>query len=171
MPTECPFPISRGLILDPYAGNMRWWKGTSAHVIFCDRFICLPGVIQATVTQLPFQDEMFDQVWADPPHFIRRSRFAPSCALSHFGAYPTREAVHAEWTAAGKELWRVTKPGADLIWKSITGAKTASQCVCDADLEWLRPYWQQVDYFSRRSRVKWSSAQTVYTRWVRHDAR
>jgi len=168
---ECPFPITSGLIIDPYAGNRQWWKGVKARVIWCDKFVMSPGVIQADVQHLPFRNGVFDQVVADPPHFIRRSRFAPSCQLSHFGAYPTHAAVTQEWTMAARELSRVTRPHATMIWKSITGAKTVNQCVSDRDLECLAPYWARVDYFSRPSRVKWSSAQTVYTYWERKEER
>jgi len=172
----------QGHILDPYAGNKRWWIGTNADVTFTDKYFCATGVLQADVGNLPFPDNTFDEIWADPPHLIRKSAFKPSsrffkCSsltpdqpIGYFGVYPTRYAVHDDWSAAAKELNRVCKDGGFLIWKSITGAKTKSQCVNRDDLDCLRPYWEQIDELSYPSVMSWSTATTIYTKWVKLPA-
>lgn len=163
---DLPFKISDGLILDPYAGNRVWWKGLDEKsVTFVDKFVVGSGVVQASVEALPFAANTFDQVCADPPHFIRKSSFAPSCALGHFGAYPTRPDLHREWTAASGELSRVTKSGSTLLLKTIDGAKTVSQCVCNDDLKCFEREWKLAEEYRIRSRVPWSSAWTVFTLW------
>ena len=124
-----------GLILDPYAGSRCWWKGLdTSRVVFVDRYFVTPGAIQADAAQLPFADGTFDEVWADPPHWIRRSPFrhkvgatatawsrhVPNREHGYYGTYPTRKHVIDEWTAVARELHRVTKPAAHLVWKSLT---------------------------------------------------
>ena len=162
-----------GMILDPYSGSRCWWKGTTANVVFVDRYFVLPGGIQASVVSLPFVDGTFDQVWADPPHLIRKSPFKTSSVFGgklgqgRFGAYPTRDVVHDEWTKASQELWRVTKPDAVLVWKSIDGAKTVSQCVNNGDLACLEACWKLEEELRFPSVISWSTATTVYTRWSR----
>lgn len=167
---ELPFKISDGPILDPYAGNRVWWKGLEKNVTYADRFVAaLPGTVQADVRNLPFGDGVFDQICADPPHFIRKSKFSESCVLSHFGAYPTRSDVHEEWRRGSRELHRVTRRGGTLIWKTIDKAKTISQCVNNDDLECLSDHWKRMEEYRIRSRVPWSSAWTVFTLWRRID--
>jgi hypothetical protein len=174
-----------GLILDPYAGSRCWWKGTRYNVVFTDKFFASPGVIIADASQLPFADNTFDEVWADPPHWIRKSplkrtyNFVGATATAwsrhaldrdhgYFGAYPTRDALRAEWLAVAKELSRVTKPEAYLTWKYIDGAKTVSQCCNSADTETcLSPYWNLIDAVCYPSCVSWSTAITVWSRWQR----
>ena len=168
--SDLPWTIPPGLILDPYAGRKLWWKGLdTANVVFVDRHVVSPGMIKASVVNLPFHNEQFAAVFADPPHFIRRSPFSPTCRLGHFGAYPNRTAVHVEWTLAAAELHRVTKPKAIMVWKSIDGAKTHDQCVNDDDLVCLTDWWSLTDKIKQPSRVPWSSAQTVFTLWSRRD--
>lgn len=163
---DLPFKISDGLILDPYAGNRVWWKGLNGkQVTFVDKFVGGSGNTLASVDALPFGPETFVQICADPPHFIRKSSFAPSCALGHFGAYPTRADVHREWTGASAEFARVSRVGASLILKTIDGAKTASQCVCNDDLKCFEREWKLAEEYRIRSRVPWSSAWTVFTLW------
>lgn len=168
---DLPFKISEGKILDPYASNGAWWKGLDiSHVTFVDKFVArVPGTIQASVEALPFGDGVFDQIVADPPHFIRKSKFAPSCALSHFGSYPTRDAVRREWREAGREFRRVSKVRSELLLKTIDGAKTVNQCVNNEDLECFSECWKKMEEYRIRSRVPWSSAWTVFTLWRRID--
>lgn len=173
-----------GLILDPFAGRKKWWIGADligARLIFVDRYYIEPGTICASVTKLPFQDASFDQVWADPPHLIRKYPMKNSIFVGkdkktagtgrcYFGTYPSRAAVHAEWSAAAAELHRVTKQGGILVWKSIDGAKTVNQCINDSDLTCLTPWWTPIDRVSARSRVTWSTARVVYTLWKRRTS-
>lgn len=174
-----------GLVLDPFGGKRQWWRGVDAKVVYVDRYYYEPGTVCASVTALPFADATFDQAWADPPHFIRKSplknsRFGADNrrrgqygewvgeGRCYFGAYPTRDVVRMEWIGAARELHRVVKPGGALVWKSITGAKTESQCVNDDDLvRCLEPWWDIAGYVSTKSRVTWSSARTVHTLWKR----
>jgi len=180
--------VPRGLVLDPYAGSRCWWAGTAADVVFTDKFFILPGTIRADASNLPFDNGVFDEVWADPPHWIRKSppkrtcnfvnatatawsRHADNRAHGYFGAYPTRDALRTEWKAVALELHRVTKPGAFLTWKSIYGAKTVAQC-CSADdlMDCLSPRWEFVDFRAFPSCVSWSNADTLWSRWKRLDA-
>lgn len=184
----------RGLVLDPYAGSRCWWKGTqtdgkwpyaTCFVVFVDKYFALPGTIIADATKLPFADCTFDEVWADPPHWIRKSPLKRTCNFvnatatawsrhatdmthGYFGAYPTRQVLRAEWAAVAAELHRVTKRNANLTWKSIDGAKTVSQC-CNVDdlLDCLTPYWDMIGIEVFPSCVSWSSAKVLWSRWRR----
>jgi hypothetical protein len=175
-----------GLVLDPFAGKRQWWKGVDTKVVFVDRWYHEPGTICASVSNLPFADATFDQAWADPPHFIRKSplknsrfgaenrhyqsRGQSGDGRCYFGAYPTRDEARLEWLTAAMELHRVIKPNGTLVWKSITGAKTVSQCVNDDDLMFcLTPWWDIAGYVTTKSRVTWSSASTVHTLWKRRN--
>lgn len=168
-----------GLIIDPYAGHKRWWKGTEANVVFVDKFFQEPGVIAADASALPFADATFDQAWCDPPHLIRKSPFKPTSRFykcsgltadrpsGYFGTYPTRDDLRKEWTAVAKELHRVVKPFGTMVWKSIDKAKTVSQCCNYEDLECLRPHWILVGEVRYPSVMTWSTAETIYTLWER----
>lgn len=190
----CQLPWTpRGHVLDPYAGSRCWWKGTQTDgkwpatclVTFVDRYFALPGTVIASAVQLPFRDYAFNEVWADPPHWIRKSplkrtrnfvnatatawsRHATDRTHGYFGAYPTRDVLRTEWAAVALELHRVTRPNANMTWKSIDGAKTVAQCVNAQDLlDCLSPYWDLLDIISYPSCVSWSSAQTLWSRWQR----
>lgn len=184
----CQLPWEpQGLILDPYAGSRCWWKGIDARVIFVDKFFATSNTVMADATMLPFSAGTFDEVWADPPHWIRKSPLKRTCNFvnatatawsrhatnrehGYFGAYPTRVALRDEWAAVAHELHRVTKLRAFLTWKSIDGAKTKAQC-CDFDdlISSLSPRWTLVDTRKFPSCVSWSSATTVWSRWQRRD--
>lgn len=165
-----------GVILDPFAGNKRWWKGLNNKVVFVDKYTTNVDVV-ADAASLPFNNETFDQIWADPPHLIRKSPFKPSsrfyrCSnltepqpLGYFGVYPSRDVLRLEWSAIAKELARVCKPNGFMVWKSIDGAKTIAQCCNYGDLDCLRPYWTLVDELRTPSCMSWSSATTIYTKW------
>lgn len=172
-----------GLVLDPYAGNRRWWKGIdtnceSLRVVFVDKHYLGDGNILQDAAHLTFPDRYFDQIWADPPHLIRRSPFSPTSRFyrcsnktpeqptGYFGTYPTREALQSEWSAVAKELARVIKPTGFLVWKSIDNAKTISQCCNYDDLKMLTPCWKLVEELRFPSVMSWSSAETLYTKWV-----
>lgn len=172
----------QGLVLDPYAGNRRWWKGLDTNcdvltVIFVDKYFVGEGNDIQDASHLDFPDETFDQIWADPPHLIRKSPFAPSSRFyrcsnltpeqpsGYFGTYPTREALRSEWSTTARELARVIKPSGFLVWKSIDKAKTAAQCCNYTDLDVLRPYWELISELRFPSVMSWSTAETVYTKW------
>ncbi len=169
-----------GRVLDPYASRRRWWEGLDTQrTVFTDRYdVQTPGTVQASVTQLPFAANTFQQVCADPPHFIRKSKFKGSSRFAssstegrtYFGAYPTRDALLTEWVEAAYELHRVTIPNATLIWKSIDGAKTVSQCCCNTDRDiTLSEYWTLMDEIQVPSAMPWSSANTVFSLWMRRN--
>ena len=152
-----------GRILDPFAGEKKWWLGSDIIPIFSDLNPQRLDVIQADAAHLPFPDHNFDQVWADPPHIIKQGFGKSNPMYIRFGTYKTRTDCNEKWTAWAKEFARLSPW---LCLKTIDGGNPI-WCVTAADLQPFHNIWHLEETVRTKTSPGWSKAFTLYTRWSR----
>lgn len=154
-------PEVRGLrALEPCCGHRRAWhrdKPRDTH--FGDKLIEVRPEIVMDFAALPFREGVFDLVFFDPPHLIRREKWNQlSDRYLHFGHWETRAQWELALAAVNVEFYRVTREGAILHVKIIDGPDRRVTKLADLDRLTL---WNQRDVSFRPSSLPWSKCQTV----------
>ena len=119
------FRPGAGLILDPTCGPASWWdEFPDARVIKCDIRNPEAADVIGDAAALPFQDAVFDEIWCDPPHLIRKATWAGKAnpRYTRYGLWNTRSLWEAFLDNVNGEFLRVLKPDGRLIMKVINGA-------------------------------------------------
>jgi len=153
-------------VLDPFAGEMKVWKNIEPiWLTATDINPSKPTIHKADASNLPFADNVFDAIWTDPPHLIRNDLKHWNKNYLKFGNYKNRKELEKLWPEWSTEFHRVTRPGANLMLKTVDGPDYRVLKV--KDLEMFSDNWTLLDIFGSKSGAGWSKTTTIYSYWER----
>lgn len=154
--------------LEPCCGHRRAWaRDKPPATTYGDILIEVRPELVMDFRALPFRDALFDIVFFDPPHLIRKKAWRQlSDRYLHFGHWQTRAEWEGALDAVNAEFHRVTRPAATLHVKIIDGPDRRVTKL--ADLERLT-MWEPMDVKFRPSPIPWSKCRTVTAVMRRRD--
>lgn len=160
-------PATNGLrALEPCCGHRREWaREKPRETTFGDIKIEVNPQLVMDFCALPFRDGLFDVVFFDPPHLIRREKWNQlSDRYLHFGHWESRAAWEHALDAVNEEFHRVTRGAATLYVKIIDGPDRRVTKL--SDLERLTN-WRATDTHLKPSPIPWSRCSTVRATFTR----
>lgn len=128
-------------------------------------------MIVGDMTDMPFADGLFDEIWCDPPHLVRNDIAKwGNPKYFKFGYWPTRKIMEQSLEGMAAEFHRVTKPNAILIMKIISGSSDKQRrCIGLADMFPFDVYWKTISIDREMSRFTWSTAMTLHILYAKRS--